>query len=99
MFEKKVTKNAILVISCACLMFFSFLVYISYNQIIIKNIFFGIFVEFFTIPFIILLLVLLWISIREFHSRKWSIKSTYFFSMIILLITVSLIVIATLLNI
>jgi drug/metabolite transporter (DMT)-like permease len=91
-------KKIIPTLSCICLIYFSLLIFISYKQIFPNN-FFRALLELFTIPFLILLIVLLGISFKKLHSEKWSIKSKYFFSILILLATLALLIVATILNI
>jgi len=91
-------KNIILILSCTCLTYFSLLIFISYKQIFL-NIFFGALFELITIPLLMLVIVLLGISFKGLHSEKWSIKSKYFFSILILFTTIALLSVATILNI
>ena len=91
-------KNIVITLSYICLAYFSCLVFISYKQIFLNNFFKALF-ELFTIPFLILVAILLGISIKKWHSEKWLLKSKCFFSILILLATIALLSVATLLNI
>jgi Ca2+/Na+ antiporter len=85
-------------LSCICLTYFGCLIFLSFKQIYISDIFRAIF-ELFTIPFIILVLILIVFNFRKLYLEKWSIKSKHFISILVLFVTVALISVATILNI
>jgi len=85
-------------LSSTCLIYFSCMIFISYKQIY-PNIFFGALLNFITIPFLILVPVLLVISLRKWYLEKWRIKATYCISTLILLTTIILISLASVFNI
>jgi hypothetical protein len=91
-------RNIVLIFSWLSLIYFTSLFYISYNRIILGNIFEAI-GELFSIPFTILIIVLFVISLKRWYSEKWSIKSASFFSIIVLIVTITLIIAATIFNI
>jgi uncharacterized membrane protein YczE len=55
--------------------------------------------ELFTIPFIVLVPILIGISLKNLYSENWTIKSKYFFSVLFSVVSLVLISIATILNI
>lgn len=91
-------KNVYIILSFLCLLYFSGLVYISYNHIILNNFLEAIF-ELFTIPFILLTITLFVVSLRNWHIEKWSFGSQYFKTLLILIATILLMIIATIYDI
>lgn len=55
--------------------------------------------ELITLPYILLTIAILVISIIEWGKEKWLIQSGYLFSFIISLITISLMIVATILDV
>jgi len=88
---KKIRKDkALLILSLFVFLYFAFLILIyelKYDAVII-----GVFREMLTIPFMVLLLILLVLSTITFIKEKFKIKSYAFYSLIILLFTLSIMV-------
>ena len=91
-------KNTIPILSSICLIYFLLLIFMSHGNIIPSNFFRAVF-ELVTIPLIVLILILLGISIKKLHSEKWAIKSRYFFSILILVATIVVLIGSTICNI
>jgi cytochrome c oxidase subunit IV len=88
---KKIRKDkALLILSLFVFLYFAFLILIyelKYDAVII-----GVFREMLTIPFMVLLVILLVLSTITFIKEKFKIKSYTFYSLIILLFTLSIMV-------
>lgn len=87
-------KNNIIILSSLFLFYFILLIYNSYNNVVL-NIFIRVLFELITIPIIILEIIIYISSIKEWSLENFSIKSTYFFSIIIITFTLMLLIIST----
>lgn len=91
-------KDFNLILSSASLIYFASLIYISYKKIMLNDVLEAVF-EFSTIPFILLVAVLVALSLKGWHADKWEVKSKSFLSVLILIATVALIIFATVFNV
>lgn len=91
-------KRIILILSISCLVYFSIIIYMS-SKNIAPNPFLRGLLELITLPYILLTIAILVISIIEWGKEKWLIQSGYLFSFIISLITISLMIVATILDV
>jgi hypothetical protein len=91
-------KDFNLILSSASLTYFASLIYISYKKIVPNDVLEAVF-EFSTIPFILLVIVLVVLSLKGWSAEKWEVKSKSFISLLILTLTVVLILLATVYNI
>ena len=87
-------KQITLISSCVCLIYFSCLIFISYNNIT-PDIIFGALVELCTIPLIVLFIILLVYSLIKLPFEDRPLKSMYFISTLNFLITIVLVIAAT----
>ena len=83
----------ILLGSTSTFIYFLILIILSRYEINITVL--GVFIELLTIPFILLLLLLTFLSIKSNIKTKFNIKSNYFISFSLLLLIIILLVIAT----
>jgi hypothetical protein len=90
--------NIKLILSAICLLYFTTLIYSSYNKLVFDN-FFGAIFELITIPIIILTLIIYIIAIKDWFNKKFEIKSANFLTIIILTITIVMLVFASIYNI
>lgn len=95
---KIMKKDFNLILSSISLIYFASLIYISMKQILLNDILEAVF-EFSTIPFIALVAVLAFLSIKSWRSENWEISSKSFFSVLIITITLVLIVVASVFNV
>ncbi len=91
-------KNSYIILSSLCLIYFTILIYLSFNTIVVNDLLIGI-LELITIPFVILLLFMFFLSVKKWYLDKFQLKSTNYFSIIILTITLLLLIISTKANI
>lgn len=91
-------KNSYIILSSLCLIYFTILIYLSFNTIVVSDLLVGI-LELITIPFIILVSLMCFLSVKKWYLENFDLKSTNFYSIIILAITLLLIVISTIANI
>ncbi len=91
---KKTINNGkfILLGAIACLIYFTFLKILYLYEIDV--IIFGVFIELLTIPFILLLGLLTFVSIKNNIKNKFNIKSNYFFSLLLLVLTIIILIIS-----
>jgi hypothetical protein len=87
-------KNNIIILSSLFLFYFILLIYNSYNNVVL-NIFISVLFELITIPIIILEIIMYISSIKKWTLENFPIKSTYFFSIIIITFTLLLLIIST----
>ena len=92
--DNKFTLNS-LILYGSILSFFYFLVMLIIHYLKIDFVIVGVFVEILTIPFMLLLLFLTLYSIVEIFNRKMEIKSKNFVAFIILIVTVTMLSVAT----
>jgi hypothetical protein len=91
-------KNLFPLLSYFCFGYFAGLIIISRENISLNNVFEALF-ETATIPLILLVAVLTFISFKAWHADKWDVKSKSFPSVLILTATVALIILATVFNV
>ena len=91
-------KNSYIILSSLCLIYFTILIYLSFNNIVVSDLLVGI-LELITIPFIILVLLMCFLSVKKWYLENFDLKSTNFYSIIILAITLLLLIISTIVNI
>ncbi len=91
-------KDYNLILSCASLIYFASLIYISFKNILLNHVLEAIF-EFSTIPFILAVPVLVIFSFKGWHADKWKVRSKSFLSILILTVTIFLVIVATVYNI
>ena len=87
-----------LILSGVCFLYFTTLIYSSYNKLVFDN-FFGAILELITIPIISLTLIIYFIAIKDWLKEKFETKSANFLTVIILTITIVMLVFATICNI
>lgn len=87
-------KNIIFISSIALLLYFALLIKISICQIHLNTFIEAVF-ELITIPSIILLVALLFVNLKGWHYEKWKIASKTFFSFFLNILSIALLVIAT----
>ena len=92
-FKKLSNDKLILLSSIATFIYFMSLVALSHYEIDI--IVLGVFIELLTIPFILLLLFLAFLSIKNTIKSKFNIKSNYFISFLLLGLTIIILIVAT----
>ena len=81
----------------ACLFYFTFLVILSlFDEVDI--IIFGVFIELLTIPFLLLLIFLIFITVENNIKNKFNIHSNHFFSFLLLVSTIIILAIASIYN-
>ncbi|MDO5974265.1 hypothetical protein [Flavivirga jejuensis] len=91
---KKTTNSKLVLLGAIiCLIYFILLVILSIYKVDI--IILGVLIELFTIPFILLLLFLTFISIKNNIKNRFNIKSNYFFSFLLLGLSIIILTIAT----
>jgi hypothetical protein len=91
-------KDYNLILSTASLIYFASLIFISYKNIVLNDVLEAVF-ELSTIPFILLVPVLVIFSFKGWHADKWAVKSKSFLSVLILTATIFLVIVATVYNI
>ncbi len=90
-------KNSYIILSSLCLIYFTILIYLSFNTIVVSDLLVGI-LELITIPFIILVFFMSFLSVKKWYLENFDLKSTNFYSILILAITLLLVIISTGLN-
>jgi positive regulator of sigma E activity len=91
-------KNSYIILSSLCLIYFTILIYLSFNTIVVSDLLVGI-LELITIPFIILVFFMSFLSVKKWYLENFDLKSTNFYSILILAITLLLVIISTIANI
>lgn len=91
-------KTIYLILSILCFLYFAIVVYCSYKHIVLNTFLGGLF-ELLTIPLIVLIILLLGLSTREWYLSKFSLKSSFLLPILILISTITLLIIATIYNI
>jgi hypothetical protein len=79
------------------LIYFTILIYLSFNTIVVSDLLVGI-LELITIPFVILVFFMSFLSVKKWYLENFDLKSTNFYSILILAITLLLVIISTGLN-
>jgi hypothetical protein len=80
------------------LIYFTILIYLSFNTIVVSDLLVGI-LELITIPFVILVFFMSFLSVKKWYLENFDLKSTNFYSILILVITLLLVIISTIANI
>ena len=93
----KTKKNSYIILSSLCLIYFTILIYLSFNSIVVNDLLIGI-LELITIPFVILLSLMCFLSVKKWYVDNFDLKSTNIYSILILAITLLLLIISTVLN-
>ncbi|MEY2670361.1 MAG: hypothetical protein RLZZ577_677 [Bacteroidota bacterium] len=91
-------KNSYIILSSLCLIYFTILIYLSFNTIVVSDLLVGI-LELITIPFVILVFFMNFLSVKKWYLENFDLKSTNFYSILILAITLLLVIISTIANI
>ncbi len=91
-------KNSYIILSSLCLIYFTILIYLSFNSIVVNDLLVGI-LELMTIPFVILVFFMSFLSVKKWYLENFDLKSTNFYSILILVITLLLVIISTIANI
>lgn len=91
-------KNSYIILSSLCLIYFTILIYLSFNTIVVSDLLVGI-LELMTIPFVILVFFMSFLSVKKWYLENFDLKSTNFYSILILAITLLLVIISTIANI
>jgi positive regulator of sigma E activity len=91
-------KNSYIILSSLCLIYFTILIYLSFNTIVVSDLLVGI-LELITIPFVILVFFMSFLSVKKWYLENFDLKSTNFYSILILSITLLLVIISTVANI
>mgnify|MGYP000036926066 FL=1 len=91
-------KNSYIILSSLCLIYFTILIYLSFNTIVVSDLLVGI-LELITIPFVILVFFMSFLSVKKWYLENFDLKSTNFYSILILAITLLLVIISTIANI
>lgn len=91
-------KNLVLLLSFISFIYFSALIFISFNNILLNDVLEALF-ETITIPLMILVVALVIISVQAWHKDKWAVNSNSFLSVLILTVTVALMLLATIFNV
>lgn len=86
-----------LILSIATFLYFLILIIFSYNHIILNKILQGT-LELLTIPFLILIIALFFTNIYSLNKMKWLIQNNYFYSLVINVLTISMLILATIFN-
>jgi asparagine N-glycosylation enzyme membrane subunit Stt3 len=94
----KIKKNSYIILSSLCLIYFTILIYLSFNTIVVSDLLVGI-LELITIPFVILVFFMSFLSVKKWYLENFDLKSTNFYSILILVITLLLVIISTIANI
>jgi hypothetical protein len=76
------------------LIYFTILIYLSFNTIVVSDLLVGI-LELITIPFVILVFFMSFLSVKKWYLENFDLKSTNFYSILILAITLLLVIIST----
>ena len=87
-------KNSYIILSSLCLIYFTILIYLSFNTIVVSDLLVGI-LELITIPFVILVFFMSFLSVKKWYLENFDLKSTNFYSILILAITLLLVIIST----
>jgi len=90
-------KNSYIILSSLCLIYFTILIYLSFNSIVVNDLLVGI-LELMTIPFVILVFFMSFLSVKKWYLENFDLKSTNFYSILVLAITLLLVIISTVLN-
>lgn len=91
-------KNILVLASVFSLLYFTVVIYSSYNNIVFSNLLGAIF-ELITIPLLLVTLTLFVFSVKDWYAERFRIKSYNAFSSILLTITLVLVVFSTIYNI
>lgn len=91
-------KNSYIILSSLCLIYFTILIYLSFNTIVVSDLLVGI-LELITIPFVILVFFMSFLSVKKWYLENFDLKSTNFYLILILAITLLLVIISTIANI
>jgi asparagine N-glycosylation enzyme membrane subunit Stt3 len=91
-------KNSYIILSSLCLIYFTILIYLSFNTIVVSDLLVGI-LELITIPFVILVFFMSFLSVKKWYLENFDLKSTNFYSILILVITLLFVIISTIANI
>ena len=91
-------RSLTLILSSIILIYFTILIYLSYNKIELNNTFDAI-AELMTVPLISLTTFLLIFNLNNWYQEKFSLKSTSILPFLILLAAIILMVLATLYDI
>jgi hypothetical protein len=91
-------KYSYIILSSLCLIYFTILIYLSFNTIVVSDLLVGI-LELITIPFVILVFFMSFLSVKKWYLENFDLKSTNFYSILILVITLLLVIISTIANI
>jgi hypothetical protein len=91
-------KNSYIILSSLCLIYFTILIYLSFNTIVVSDLLVGI-LELITIPIVILVFFMCFLSVKKWYLENFDLKSTNFYSILILAITLLLVIISTIANI
>jgi asparagine N-glycosylation enzyme membrane subunit Stt3 len=94
----KIKKNSYIILSSLCLIYFTILIYLSFNTIVVSDLLVGI-LELITIPFVILVFFMSFLSVKKWYLENFDLKSTNFYSILILVITLLFVIISTIANI
>lgn len=91
--KNRQTSKLILLGSLICLIYFTALLLLSHYKINIAIL--GVLIELLTIPFLLLLILLLFISIKNIIKNKFSLKSNYSLSTLVLALIIIMLTLAT----
>lgn len=91
--KKIPTDKFIIIGSFICFIYFISLVLLSHYKVQITIL--GVFIELLTIPLILLLIFLTFISIYKIIKAKFNIKSSYYISFLLLLLTIIILIVDT----
>jgi len=89
------TKSLNLTLSIFSLIFTSMLVFASHLEYDIAHNFIGVILEMVTIPIILMTIALLVYNAIKWTKEKWSIKNSSFYALIVLVMSVGIMVMAT----
>ena len=90
-------KNSYIILSSLCLIYFTILIYLSFNSIVVNDLLVGI-LELMTIPFVILVFFMSFLSFKKWYLENFDLKSNNFYSILVIAITLLLVIISTVLN-
>jgi len=93
------TKTLNLMLSIVSLVFIIVLVSISHIKYDVAHSFLGAVLELLTIPIIIMTIALLVVNVIKWSKEKWSFKNSTFYALIALVLSVGIMIIATIYNI
>jgi len=93
------TKTLNLMLSIVSLVFIIVLVSISHIKYDVAHSFLGAVLELLTIPIIIMTIALLVVNVIKWSKEKWSFKTSTFYALSALILSVGIMIIATMYNI